>query len=72
MCDIEAHIYLPMLRNSLCTKHRYTYAPEFFEHTGASESNMVSTKGVLPDRHNVRPLKEHEEGGFSRRARVIA
>jgi len=34
MCDIEAHIYLPMLEElNYAPKHRYTYAPEILEHS---------------------------------------
>ena len=33
MCDIEAHIYLPLLEElHYAPKHRYSYGPEIFEH----------------------------------------
>ena len=33
MCDIEAHIYLPLLEElKYAPKHRYSYGPEIFEH----------------------------------------
>ncbi|WP_156517551.1 flavin-containing monooxygenase [Rhodococcus sp. LB1] len=34
MCDIEAHIYLPLLEElDYAPKHRYSYEPEMFEHS---------------------------------------
>jgi cation diffusion facilitator CzcD-associated flavoprotein CzcO len=34
MCDIEAHIYLPLLEElNYAPKHRYAYAPEMLEHS---------------------------------------
>nr|WP_255326611.1 NAD(P)/FAD-dependent oxidoreductase [Sphingobium sp. EM0848] len=34
MCDIEAHIYLPLLEElHYAPKHRYAYAPEMLEHS---------------------------------------
>jgi cyclohexanone monooxygenase len=34
MCDIEAHIYLPLLEElNYAPRHRYTYAPEILEHS---------------------------------------
>jgi len=33
MCDIEAHIYLPLLEEThYAPRHRYAYGPEIFEH----------------------------------------
>ena len=33
MCDIEAHIYLPLLEElNYAPRHRYSYGPEIFEH----------------------------------------
>ena len=34
MCDIEAHIYLPLLEElNYAPRHRYAYAPEMLEHS---------------------------------------
>jgi cation diffusion facilitator CzcD-associated flavoprotein CzcO len=34
MCDLEAHIYLPLLEElEYAPKHRYSYAPEMLEHS---------------------------------------
>jgi len=34
MCDVEAHIYLPLLEElNYAPKHRYSYAPEMLEHS---------------------------------------
>src|SRR5580693_921166 len=34
MCDIEAHMYLPLLEElGYAPKHRYSYAPEMLEHS---------------------------------------
>jgi len=34
MCDIEAHIYWPLLEElNYAPRHRYTYAPEILEHS---------------------------------------
>ena len=34
MCDIEAHMYLPLLEElNYAPRHRYSYAPEMFEHS---------------------------------------
>jgi cation diffusion facilitator CzcD-associated flavoprotein CzcO len=33
MCDIEAHVYLPLLEElNYAPRHRYSYGPEIFEH----------------------------------------